>query len=59
MHKDDCPIFRQNDIGTARKIFHMQPESISHPMEKGTNCNLWHGVLATNAGHVPAAALGR
>lgn len=48
---------RQNNVGTPRQVFAVQPESVAHPMQQRTNQSLRTGIRAADAGHIPTAAL--
>lgn len=51
VNEDNLFVLRQDDIGCSGKIFSMQPEPVSHRMEKFSNDNLRSGVLALHRGH--------
>lgn len=55
VNEDDLFVLRQDDIRRAGKVFPMQPEPVSHRMEKLSNDKLRFGVLALHGGHYFAA----
>ena len=57
VHKDDAAPLRQNYIRPAKNVFGMNSEAITEPMEHRSHSQLWIGVAAFNAGHIPAAML--
>ena len=58
VNKDDRSVFRQHNVRPAGKGFSMQPEAITHPMQKTADRQLRSGVLPMNSRH-DGATLGR
>lgn len=57
MHKDDCPVLGEHDIGLSGQILAVQPEAIAHPVEQRADYQLWLCVSIPDAGHVPTSML--
>lgn len=57
VYKVDGAVLRQHDVGAPGKLLRAQTESIAGAMQRGAHLLLGNGVLAADAGHVPAAAL--
>ena len=55
IHENHCFVFRQNDIGAARKCFDVFPIPESLRKEILSNQFLRSCVLASNMGHIHAA----
>ena len=53
MYKDDCLVFRENQIWFSRQLFGMKSEAKTSAMQIFSNQKLWLGVLALNASHHP------
>src|SRR5262249_51535603 len=51
VHEYDYPPFRQHHIGFARKIFPVQPEPETHPMQYAPNTNFGLGVARCDPAH--------
>lgn len=59
VHEDRLAMTRQDDVGTARKIFTMQAEAIAQPVQNLPDDKLRLGVLLFNGLHDPSALLRR
>jgi hypothetical protein len=55
VNKNDNTIFRKDDIGGPRKIFHVQPIAKATGMKKFPSLHFWGSVLASDARHHPAS----
>lgn len=59
MHKNDCFVFWHNNIRFAGKIFTVEPESVTHSMQKRPDCQFRFCITGANPAHVPASVFGR
>lgn len=59
MDYDDCSVLRKNDVGAARQLPTLQPESETQPVKDGADDSLRCCVAAPDPRHVPAATLTR
>ena len=57
MYKYNCTVFFENQVGAARQLRFMQPETIAGPMKQGSELKFRLGVCPSNTGHVPASML--
>jgi len=57
MNKNYCSVFRQDDIGSARKVFAVKPETETHSVQQRPDSEFRLRVLAPDLGHVPATPL--
>ena len=57
VHEDHRAISSKDNVGPAGKGPVMQPESITHSVQQGSDTFLWLRIRATDPAHVPAAML--
>jgi hypothetical protein len=55
VHEDHSPIFWEADVWSTWKVFSMQAEPESHPVQQRADDHLWFGVEAVHASHDAAA----
>ena len=55
VHEDDQFVLWQYDVRLARQVLAVQPEPIAEPVQRRADEQFRLGVLAADAGHVPAS----
>lgn len=59
MHKNNCSVFRKNNVRLARQLLHMKSETKARSMKHRPDDYFRLGVTASYSRHVPATLLGR